>query len=91
MTRSIPSDDRSHTKAYLVGGGIASMSAAAIMIRDGDMLGRDVTIFEELDRIGGSLGGSGSPDQGYVLRGGRMLESQYRYNLRSLRLNGHAG
>ena len=27
--------------------------------------------------IGGSLDGSGTPEQGYVLRGGRMLESKY--------------
>jgi MCRA family len=44
---------------YLVGGGIASMAAAAFMIRDGDVLGHNITIFEELDKIGGSLDGSG--------------------------------
>jgi oleate hydratase len=64
-------------RAYLVGGGIASLSAAAFMIRDGDMLGHNITIFEELSVIGGSLDGSGSPETGYVLRGGRMLESKY--------------
>ena len=35
---------RSATKAYLVGGGIASMAAAAFMIRDGDLLGHNITI-----------------------------------------------
>ena len=69
--------DRSATKVYLVGGGIASMAAAAFMIRDGDILGRNITIFEELDKLGGSLDGAGSPEHGYVLRGGRMLESKY--------------
>ncbi|MDR3494428.1 MAG: oleate hydratase [Ancalomicrobiaceae bacterium] len=64
-------------KAYLVGGGIASMAAAAFMIRDGDMIGSDITIIEQLDRLGGSLDGSGSPEAGYVLRGGRMFESKY--------------
>jgi oleate hydratase len=64
-------------KAYLIGGGIASMSAAAFLIRDGDMPGHDITIFEELGVLGGSLDGSGSPEAGYVLRGGRMLESKY--------------
>ena len=65
------------SKVYLVGGGIASMAAAAFLIRDGDMPGHRITIFEESDVIGGSLDGSGSPDTGYVLRGGRMLESKY--------------
>ena len=69
--------DRSATKVYLVGGGIASMAAAVFMIRDGDILGQNITIYEELDTMGGSLDGSGSPEKGYVLRGGRMLESKY--------------
>jgi oleate hydratase len=64
-------------KAWLVGGGIASLSAAAFMIRDGDILGSDITILEESDVIGGSLDGSGTPETGYVLRGGRMIESKY--------------
>ncbi len=64
-------------KVYLIGGGIASMSAAAFMIRDGDIPGHNITIFEELDKIGGSMDGSGSPETGYVLRGGRMFESKY--------------
>ena len=64
-------------KAYLVGGGIASLAAAAFLIRDGDVLGRDITILEESEVIGGSLDGAGSPEKGYVLRGGRMFESKY--------------
>jgi oleate hydratase len=69
--------DSNTSKAYLVGGGIASMAAAAFLIRDGDFLGHNITILEELGDIGGSLDGSGSAEKGYVLRGGRMLESKY--------------
>jgi len=69
--------DRSAVKVYLVGGGIASMAAAAFLIRDGDVPGHNITILEELDEIGGSLDGSGSAEIGYVLRGGRMIESKY--------------
>jgi oleate hydratase len=78
--RSAPrGKDRDHrtAKVYLVGGGIASLAAAAFMIRDGDVPGHNITILEELDNLGGSLDGSGSPQNGYVLRGGRMLESKY--------------
>jgi oleate hydratase len=64
-------------RVYLVGGGIASMAAAAFMIRDGDVFGQNITILEESGNIGGSLDGAGSPEDGYVLRGGRMLESKY--------------
>ena len=65
-------------RVYLVGGGIASLAAAAFMIRDGDVPGHHITILEQLDRIGGSLDAAGSPEAGYVLRGGRMLEGKYR-------------
>lgn len=69
--------DISSVHAHLVGGGIASMAAAAVLIRDGDMLGRNITIYEELGVLGGALDGSGNPDSGYLVRGGRMLESKY--------------
>ena len=65
-------------KAYLVGGGIASLAAAAFLIRDGRLPGSNITILEESDRFGGSLDGAGSPETGYVVRGGRMLESKYQ-------------
>ncbi len=69
--------DRTSTKVHLIGGGIASLAAAVFMIRDGDIRGGNITIFDELDNLGGSLDGSGSAGDGYVLRGGRMLESKY--------------
>ena len=68
---------RSGTKVYLVGGGIASLAAAAFLIRDGDILGHNITILEKLDVLGGSLDAAGAAPDGYVLRGGRMFESKY--------------
>ena len=62
---------------YLVGGGIASLAAAAFLIRDGDLPGQNITILEESEKIGGSLDAAGSSESGYVMRGGRMLESKY--------------
>ncbi len=72
--RSSQQDD---TKTYLIGGGIASLAAAAFLIRDAHILGQNIVILEQLDRLGGSLDGAGSPQDGYVLRGGRMIESKY--------------
>jgi oleate hydratase len=62
---------------YLVGGGIASLAAAVFFIRDGDVLGRNITILEESEKIGGSLDAAGTPEAGYIMRGGRMIESKY--------------
>lgn len=73
-------------KAYLVGGGIASLAGAAFLIRDGGMPGEDITIFEETEITGGSLDGAGEAERGYIIRGGRMFnEESYlcTYNLMS--------
>jgi oleate hydratase len=65
------------SSVYLVGGGIASLAAAAFFIRDGDIPGHKITILEESAKIGGSLDAAGNAEDGYVMRGGRMLESKY--------------
>ncbi|VTU44603.1 oleate hydratase [Variovorax sp. RA8] len=59
-------------KAYIIGGGIASLSAAVLLIRDGGFCGANIRILEELEVAGGALDGSGDPVKGYVTRGGRM-------------------
>jgi oleate hydratase len=61
------------SKVYLVGGGIGSLAAAAFVIRDGNVRGDNITIFEATDVLGGSLDGAGDAEHGYSLRGGRML------------------
>ena len=60
-----------------MGGGIASLAAAVFLIRDGDVQGHTITILEESSRIGGSLDAAGNATDGYVMRGGRMIESKY--------------
>lgn len=60
-------------KAYLIGGGIGSLAAAAFMIRDANFPAANIVILEALPVMGGSLDGSGDPISGYSLRGGRML------------------
>jgi oleate hydratase len=61
------------SKAYLLGGGIGSLAAAAFMIRDGAFSGENIFILETKPVMGGSLDGAGNPTDGYSLRGGRML------------------
>jgi oleate hydratase len=61
------------SKAYLVGGGIGSLAAAAFMIRDGRLPGENISILEAKPVMGGSLDGAGDAASGYSLRGGRML------------------
>ena len=63
-------------KAYLVGGGIASLASAVYLIRDGHFPGKHIYILEELQLAGGSLDGQGSPEEGYIIRGGRMFDEE---------------
>ena len=61
------------TKAYLIGGGIGSLAAAAFMLRDGAMRGDNISVYEAAGVLGGSLDGAGNPIDGYLMRGGRMF------------------
>lgn len=63
--------------AYIVGAGLAGLSAAVFLIRDGHMQGENIHIFEELSLSGGSLDGTFIPHDGFVTRGGREMESHF--------------
>lgn len=61
-------------RAYLVGSGIASLAAAAYLIRDGGLLPGNITVFEAEDSLGGAMRMSGDAGAGYVLPTGRIFE-----------------
>lgn len=64
-------------RAYIVGGGLAGLSAAAFLIRDGQMPGKNITVLEELSLPGGGCDGIKNPKLGYVIRGGREMEDHF--------------
>lgn len=64
-------------KAYIIGGGLAGLSAAVFLIRDGRMPGKNITILEELNIPGGGCDGIKDQRLGYVIRGGREMESHF--------------
>jgi oleate hydratase len=63
--------------AHLIGGGIASLAAAAFMIRDGQMDGSRITIYEARDVAGGCLDAINDPQEGFLFRGEREMENHY--------------
>lgn len=65
------------SKYYFVGSGIASLAGAAYLIREGNISGGDIVIFEESAEFGGSIDAHGSPGDGYFMSGSRMFEHQY--------------
>ncbi len=71
---ALPPDRIAEKRAYIVGGGIAGLSAAAFLVADASMPGDHVTIYEALPRMGGSMDAAGTPKSGYTSRGERELE-----------------
>ncbi|MCH1978221.1 oleate hydratase [Lawsonibacter sp. OA9] len=63
--------------AYLVGSGLASLSAACFLVRDGQMKGEHIHILEELSLPGGACDGINDPQKGFVIRGGREMENHF--------------
>lgn len=64
-------------KAYIVGSGLAGLGAACFLIRDGQMEGKNITVFDELGITGGACDGIRDPQLGFVIRGGREMEDHF--------------
>lgn len=63
--------------AYIIGSGLAGLSAAVFLVRDVQMKGENIHILEELPVAGGSLDGAKRPNAGFVVRGGREMENHF--------------
>lgn len=63
--------------AWIVGGGLAGLATAAFLVRDAQMPGQNITILEEQGIPGGALDGMKIPEKGFVIRGGREMESNF--------------
>lgn len=73
---TVASGRKGERQAYLIGGGLGSLSAAAYLIQDAGFAGENIHIIEGLDILGGSNDGAGNPISGFVCRGGRMLNEE---------------
>ena len=63
--------------AYIVGSGLAGLSAACYLIRDAQMPGDHITVFESLPVAGGSCDGIYDATRGYIMRGGREMDNHF--------------
>lgn len=63
--------------AYIVGSGLAGLSAACFLVRDGQMKGERIHILEEMELPGGACDGIYRDDVGFVIRGGREMENHF--------------
>ena len=62
-------DGRGVMKAHIVGGGFAGLAAAALLIRNANVSGPDITIYEAEDKLGGGFFLDGDAEHGYNLPG----------------------
>ena len=63
--------------AYIIGTGLAALTAACYLVRDGQMKGEHVHIFEKDPIPGGACDGYEYPGLGYVMRGGREMDNHF--------------
>ena len=63
--------------AYIVGSGLAALSAACYLVRDGQMKGEHVHVLEKDPIPGGACDGYKYQDIGYVMRGGREMDNHF--------------
>ena len=66
-----------HKSAYIVGTGLAALSAACYLVRDAQMPGKNIHIFEKDSVPGGACDGLDIPGLGYVMRGGREMDNHF--------------
>ena len=70
-----------NTQVYFVGGGLGSLAGAVYLIQDCDFPGKNIHILEGMHILGGSNDGAGNAKDGFVARGGRMLNEETYENL----------
>ena len=63
--------------AYIVGSGLAALTAACYLVRDGQMKGENVHILEKGSTAGGACDGWRFENIGYVMRGGREMDNHF--------------
>jgi len=63
--------------AYIIGTGLAGLSAAFYLVRDGQMKGSRIHVLEKLDLAGGSCDGRKDITKGFYMRGGREMDNHF--------------
>lgn len=63
--------------AYIIGTGLAGLSAAFYLVRDGQMKGKHIHLLEKLELAGGSCDGRKDITKGFYMRGGREMDNHF--------------
>lgn len=63
--------------AYIIGTGLAGLTAAFYLVRDGQMPGNHIHLLEKLELAGGSCDGYKDVHKGFYMRGGREMDNHF--------------
>ena len=63
--------------AYIIGTGLAALTAAFYLVRDAQMPGKNIHVFDKDVVPGGALDGAFIKGEGYVMRGGREMDNHF--------------
>ena len=63
--------------AYIIGTGLAGLTAAFYLVRDGQMPGNHIHLLEKLELAGGSCDGYKDVHKGFYMRGGREMYNHF--------------
>lgn len=63
--------------AYIIGTGLAGLTAAFYLVRDGQMPGNHIHLLEKLELAGGSCDGFKDVHKGFYMRGGREMDNHF--------------
>jgi len=63
--------------AYIIGSGLAGLSAACFLVRDAQMKGSQIHVLEKDPIPGGACDGYEYQNMGYIMRGGREMDNHF--------------
>ena len=64
-------------RAHIIGGGFGGLAAAALLIRNAEVSGENITIYEADEQLGGGFFLGGSAESGYNLPGS-VFDKEFR-------------
>lgn len=77
FARPIKPKDADKKSAYIIGTGLAGLSAAFYLVRDGQVSGDRIHVLEKLELAGGSCDGRKDVTKGFYMRGGREMDNHF--------------
>ena len=77
FARPLKPKDVDKKSAYIIGTGLAGLTTAFYLVRDGQMSGEHIHLLEKATLAGGSCDGRKDITKGFFMRGGREMDNHF--------------